>query len=76
MRLGTKGLYIPAPSKVERNAAIRRAFDGTNGATLMREHGIARSSLYRIVNDGRRPRIGVSGPKNPAPSPDIGQSES
>ncbi|MDM0011978.1 hypothetical protein QTH87_05935 [Variovorax sp. J22P168] len=70
MRLGTRGLYIPAPSKTERNEAIRRAYDGTNGPRVMREHGISRSSLFRIVNDGRprRTGIGVSSPKDPAPS--------
>ena len=68
MRLGPRGLYIPAPSKVERNEAIRRAYDGTNGPRVMREHGISRSSLFRIVNERRGPRIGISSPKDPASS--------
>lgn len=74
-RLGTKGLYIPAPSKAERNEAIRREYTGANGPEVMRRHGIKRSRLFEIV--AARPpgaaRIGVSSAKSPVPSLQTGQ---
>jgi len=66
MRLGRRGLYIPAPSKAERDAAIARAFDGRNAAALMRQHGISRSRLYQIVEKCRA--------KNPASSRETGRA--
>ncbi|MBS7244093.1 MAG: hypothetical protein KIG98_07125 [Comamonas sp.] len=48
-RLGRRGLYIPVPCKEERNAAVRREFNGTNGPEVMRRYGIKRSTLYTIV---------------------------
>ncbi|MBJ2139835.1 MULTISPECIES: Mor transcription activator family protein [Delftia] len=68
MRIGGRGaaIYIPAPSKEERNEAIRREFDGTNRAAVMAKYGIKRTQLYRIIS--RRPgaaRIGVSSAKVP-----------
>lgn len=68
MRIGGRGaaIYIPAPSKVERNAAIRREFDGTNHKEVMQRHGIRRTQFYRIV--GQKPgvvRIGQAGAKAP-----------
>lgn len=67
VRLGQRGLYIPAPGKEERNAAVRREFDGTNGPEVMRRHGIKRSTLYAIVgqrnrNGSNRNGIGGTGP--------------
>lgn len=62
VRLGQRGLYIPAPGKEERNAAVRREFDGTNGAEVMRRHGIKRSTLYAIVGQRSRNGIGGTGP--------------
>ena len=65
-RLGSKGLYIPAPSKAQRNEAIRRDYNGNNGPEIMRRHGISRSRMFQIV--GRKSgtaNIGVSGPKVP-----------
>lgn len=67
VRLGQRGLYIPAPGKEERNAAVRREFDGTNGPEVMRRHGIKRSTLYTIVgqrnrNGSNRNGIGGTGP--------------
>jgi Mor family transcriptional regulator len=67
-RLGAKDLYIPAPSKQERDDAIRREFDGTNADEVMQRHGIKRSRLYQIVGaprPGGRPSIGVSSPAAP-----------
>lgn len=49
--LGAKGsIYIPAPDKGERNAAIRAEFNGTNAAEVCKKHGIGRSRLYQIVS--------------------------
>lgn len=67
-RLGGRGhIYIPAPSKDERDESIRSEFDGTNGSEVMQRHGIKRSQLYNIIAK-RKPgaaNIGVSGPKSP-----------
>jgi phage terminase large subunit GpA-like protein len=38
---GTEKIYIPAPDKVLRDAAIRERFDGTNREQLRREFGVA-----------------------------------
>lgn len=69
-RLGARGLYIPAPSKAERNESIRREYDGANGEEVRRRHGIKRTQFYEIIGD--RPvgaaRIGVSSPKSPVSS--------
>lgn len=62
-RLGRRGLYIPAPSKQERNEAIRRDFDGTNAEVVMKRHGIKRSTFYRVI--GKSNGIGVCGPAAP-----------
>lgn len=48
---GGSDLYIPAPDKTARNAAIRATFKGTNADAICREHGISRARLYQIVND-------------------------
>ena len=62
-RLGRRGLYIPAPSKQERNEAIRRDFDGTNADAVMKRHGIKRSTFYRVIGKGNG--IGVCSPAAP-----------
>lgn len=62
-RLGRRGLYIPAPSKQERNEAIRRDFDGTNADAVMKRHGIKRSTFYRVIGKGSG--IGVCSPAAP-----------
>lgn len=49
MRLGARGLYIPALDKVERDKAIRRDFNGTNAGEIMRRYRIGRSRLYQII---------------------------
>lgn len=51
-RLGGQELYIPSPNRAERDAAIRREFNGTNIDALMKRHGIGRARVYQIV--GRR----------------------
>lgn len=53
-RLGAQEVYIPRPSKAERDAAIFREFDGSNHAAVMRRHGInSRSRLYQIIGEQR-----------------------
>lgn len=67
-RLGGRGhIYVPAPSKAERNEAIRREFNGNNYGELMQRHGIKRSQLYKVLDPKQTSaRIGVSGAKAPA----------
>lgn len=75
-RVGARGLYIPAPSKVARDDAIRRDFNGTNTQQVMREHGISRARLYQILKP--KPgsaRIGVSSAKSPICSLESGQAK-
>lgn len=76
VRVGARGaaIYIPAPSKQERNDAIRREFDGTNLAQVMAKHGIKRSNVYRILSmSGGGPRIGMSSAKSPISRHEMGQ---
>jgi len=48
--LGAKGsIYVPAPDKTERNAAILADFDGTNAEAVAKRHGISLSTLYRLI---------------------------
>lgn len=52
--LGARGsIYIPAPDKSARNAAIRAEFNGTNADDVCRRHDISRSRLYQLV--GKNP---------------------
>lgn len=60
-RMGGSELWIPAPSRSDRDAAIRRDFDGTNLSEVMRRYGVGRSTVYRAA--GRRPPPDES--KNP-----------
>lgn len=53
LRLGTQAIYIPAPDRTERDAAIFREFDGKNAAAVMRRHGVSRSRLYQVVDEQR-----------------------
>jgi Mor family transcriptional regulator len=52
-RLGAQELYIPAPDRSERDAAIYRDFDGTNAAAIMRQHRVSRTRLYEIFAEQR-----------------------
>lgn len=45
------GLSVPSPDKAARDAAVRRAFTGSNHAQVCGQHGISRSTLYRIIRD-------------------------
>jgi Mor family transcriptional regulator len=48
--LGRKGtIYIPAPDKSERNAAIRAEFIGSNAKEICKKYGIGRTRLYEIA---------------------------
>ncbi|CAN7365097.1 hypothetical protein LJR118_002166 [Acidovorax sp. LjRoot118] len=62
-RMGGQDLYVPAPDRSERDAAIRREFTGTNIDELMRKYGLSRTRIYEIAG-ARAPRI--VGSKNPA----------
>lgn len=59
-RLGGQELYIPSPNRSERDAAIRREFNGTNMDELMRRYGLSRPRIYAIVGarSGRQPAAG------------------
>jgi Mor family transcriptional regulator len=50
-RLGGQGIYIPAPPRSERNAAILGDFKGNNAAEVCTKHGISRRTLYRILTN-------------------------
>lgn len=45
---GTARLYIPSP-RAGRHARIRAEFNGRNADELAAAHGVARSTIYRIV---------------------------
>lgn len=50
-RCGTQRIYIPAePRNEDRDARIRREFNGTNAEQIMRKENISRSRLYQIAN--------------------------
>lgn len=51
-RVGGQDIYIPAPDKRERDAAIRREFNGRNLEFVCRRYGISKSRLYEIVGGG------------------------
>ena len=75
-RNGGQSIWIPAPDKSQRDAAIRREFMGArNLKEIMAKYGISRSRVYQIVGM-REPievRIGVSSPKNPVPGLQTGR---
>ncbi|RYF54282.1 MAG: hypothetical protein EOO27_24085 [Comamonadaceae bacterium] len=51
-RLGGQDLYIPAPDRSERDAAIRREFCGSNIEELMKRHQLSRTRIYEICSRG------------------------
>ncbi|RYF60526.1 MAG: hypothetical protein EOO27_05550 [Comamonadaceae bacterium] len=57
-RLGGQELYIPAPDRSERDAAIRREFCGSNIEEMMKRYGLSRSRIYEISGQAQA--------KNPA----------
>lgn len=49
-RAGSQRIYIPSPvDHAERNAQIRRRFNGTNRVEICKEFNISRTRLYEIV---------------------------
>lgn len=48
-KLGGQELWIPAPDKSQRDAAIRREFIGTNIKEIMSKYGLSRPRVYQIV---------------------------
>lgn len=72
--LGGQDLYIPTPDKSERDASIRRDYNGQNMDELMRLHGIGRTRFYEII--GQRPRRADQGEvKNPESSLESGRPD-
>ena len=79
MQLGRRGLYIPAPSKAERNAQICHDFNGTNLSEVCKRYGIKRTRLYEIVKRGGKPvgqpsAAAPVGGKSPVSSRESGRS--
>jgi hypothetical protein len=55
MRDGADDVYVPAPDKSARDERVREMFNGRNIKELMQLFGLARSTVYRIVGQHRRP---------------------
>ena len=52
--MGTRGdIYIPAPDRAERNAAVLADFNGTNHAQVCAKHSISPATFYRIIGQGK-----------------------
>lgn len=47
-RMGGSDLYIPSPDLSDRDASIRREFDGKNLAHIMAKYNVKRSRVYQI----------------------------
>jgi Mor family transcriptional regulator len=52
-RLGTQRLYIPAPSRAERDVAIFREYNGTNAGEVCDRHGVSRRRMHEICTEQR-----------------------
>ena len=50
--VGGQEIYVPTASKAARDEQIRREFCGRNAEALARQHGLSRSSIYRIAGAG------------------------
>jgi Mor family transcriptional regulator len=48
---GTRKIYVPAPSKTERNRRIRAEFNGRNLHEIMRRYGVSKMTVYRAAQD-------------------------
>lgn len=66
VQLGRRGLYIPAPSKAERDAQICREFNGRNASDVCKKHGIKRSRLYQIISRSSGKPMGTPSAAAPA----------
>jgi Mor family transcriptional regulator len=49
-RMGGQDIYIPAPNKSARDAAIKAEFNGRNLDALCDKYQLGRSAIYKIVN--------------------------
>lgn len=47
-RYGATEIYIPAPDKAERDAAIKRDFNGRNVDEVRHAHHVSRATIYRV----------------------------
>jgi Mor family transcriptional regulator len=52
-RLGAQSVYIPKPSRADRDAAIFREYNGTNAAEVCERHGVGRTRMHEICNQQR-----------------------
>lgn len=57
-RLGGQDIYIPAPPRSERHAAILADFRGDNAAEVRAKYGISKSTLYRLLTSRDLPETG------------------
>jgi Mor family transcriptional regulator len=48
-RLGSREVYIPCPDRADRDAGIRRDFNGNNLSEVCRRYGVSASTVYRAV---------------------------
>lgn len=48
-RLGGQDLYIPAEDRTERDAMIRKEFNGRNIDDMCKKFGLSKRSIYKIV---------------------------
>ncbi|WP_445287688.1 Mor transcription activator family protein [Variovorax atrisoli] len=53
-RLGGQEIYIPAPNKSARDAAIRKQFDGRNIDEISRNFGLSRTRVYEILRSASK----------------------
>ena len=53
-RLGAQEVYIPAPSRTERDAAIFREYNGTNGGEVCARYNISRQRMHQICTEQRQ----------------------
>jgi Mor family transcriptional regulator len=49
-RMGGREIYIPAPDKTARDAAIRAEFNGRNMPEVCKKYGLSAPAIYKIVN--------------------------
>ncbi|MEZ0231889.1 MAG: Mor transcription activator family protein [Methylophilaceae bacterium] len=48
-KYGCQEIYIPAPNRSERDASIRKEFNGRNIDEVCKKFGLSSASVYRIV---------------------------
>lgn len=75
--MGGEEIYIPVPDRSERDAAIRREFDGTNLGKIMIKFNVSRSRVYQLCDrrDTKCVRIDATNSKNPKTPLQIGLEE-